>query len=144
MTVDQARALVEVLTGVIEQEAVGTRKVIRAITDRDYKPDAKSRTAWEIATHLALSDIWFADSIASGAFVWTGEPPTPPGMTSPEGVASWHEKNLSERLARLRALTPDQMLRSIDFFGRQMPAVTPMRLDRLTVILTGPLSAPAH
>jgi hypothetical protein len=25
-----------------------------------------------------------------------------------------------------------------------MPAVTPMRLDRLTVILTGPLDPPAH
>ncbi len=27
---------------------------------------------------------------------------------------------------------------------RVMPAVTPMRLDRLTVILTGPLAAPTH
>ncbi len=27
---------------------------------------------------------------------------------------------------------------------RVMPAVAPMRLDRLTVILTGPLAAPAH
>ena len=27
---------------------------------------------------------------------------------------------------------------------RVMPAVTPMRLDRLTVILTGPLSTPSH
>ena len=40
-------------------------EVLAAVKDdnRDYKPDAKSRTAWELATHLATADIWFIDSI---------------------------------------------------------------------------------
>ena len=38
--------------------------------NRNYKPDAKSRTAWELATHLAHADIWFMDSVLKGAFVW--------------------------------------------------------------------------
>ena len=77
MTADQATAVREMMTGLIEREAAGTRKVVQAITNRDYKPDAKSRTAWEIATHLTLGDIWFADSILNGAFEWTGEPAVP-------------------------------------------------------------------
>jgi uncharacterized damage-inducible protein DinB len=124
MTADQARAIANVLTQTIEQEAAGTRKVVRAVTNRDYKPDPKSRTAWELATHIALSDIWFADSIVNGAFVWSGEPATPAEMTNPEAVARWHESHLTQRLASLRAMTPDALLRPVDFFGTSAPAVT--------------------
>ncbi|MEO5895099.1 MAG: hypothetical protein ABIS06_05315, partial [Vicinamibacterales bacterium] len=44
--------------------------------------------------------IWFANSIASGAFVWTGEPETPAEMTNPSAVASWHLTHLTEGLAK--------------------------------------------
>ena len=124
MTADQARLLCETMTGVIEQEAVATRKVVKAITNRDYKPDPKSRSAWELATHLATSDVWFADSILKGAFAWHGEPPLPAEMKDPAGVAKWHEQHLGDRLTKLRAMTSDQLLRGVDFFGRQAPAVT--------------------
>jgi len=126
MTADQARALLEVTTGTIENEAAGTRKVIGAIPPgkRDYKPDPKSRTAWELATHLAMSDIWFADSILNGAFVWAGEPPVPAEMSDPAAVTRWHERELGARLAKLRAMTPEQMTREVEFFGMRAPAVT--------------------
>ena len=124
MTTEQARGLLDTMTGVIEREAVSTRKVVQAITNRDYKPDPKSRTAWEIATHLTMSDIWFADSILNGAFNWTGEPAQPAEMKDPVSVARWHEKQLGDRLAKLRAMSSEQLLRSVDFFGMKEPAVT--------------------
>lgn len=126
MTADQARAVLDVLTGSIESESVVTRKVIAAVpnANRDFKPDPKSRSAWEIAVHMATSDMWFADSILAGKFVWTGEPPTPKEMTDPAAVARWHEKHLGERLAKLRAMTPEQMTRPVEAFGRTAPAVT--------------------
>lgn len=126
MTADQASAVLNLMTGTIEGESAMTRKVIAAVPNgnRDYKPDPKSRSAWEIAVHIALSDIWFADSILSGEFAWTGEPPTPPEMSDPAGVAKWHERELSARLARLRAMTPEQLLKAVEFFGRSAPAVT--------------------
>jgi uncharacterized damage-inducible protein DinB len=71
-----------------------------------------------------MSDIWFADSIAGGAFTWTGEPATPPEMTDPAAVARWHEKHLAERLATLRAMSADHLLRDVEFFGTKAPAVT--------------------
>lgn len=126
MNADQARGIVELLTQTIEQESVATRKVIAAIPNgnRDYKPDPKSRSAWDLAVHLVVADMWFADSIANGEFKWSGEPPTPPEMTDPAAVAKWHEKNLAERLAKLRALTPEQLLRTVHAFGISRPAVT--------------------
>jgi uncharacterized damage-inducible protein DinB len=126
MTTDQASAVLHLMTKTIEAESATTRKVIAAVPNgnRDYKPDPKSRSAWDIAVHIALSDIWFADSILKGEFAWTGEPPTPPEMSDPAGVAKWHERELSARLARLRAMPQEQLLKPVDFFGRSAPAVT--------------------
>ncbi len=124
MTADQAQALLELITGTIESESAGTRKVVKAITNRDYRPDPKSRTAWELAVHVTLSDIWFADSILNGAFAWTGEPATPAEMTDVTAVAAWHERQLTDRLAKLRAMSAAHLLRDADFFGHKAPAVT--------------------
>src|SRR5687768_18072885 len=75
MNADQAKFLVEHYTRLMEGELPATVKVLAAVKDdaRDYKPDAKSRTAWELATHIATSDIWFLDSIIKGGFVWDEE-----------------------------------------------------------------------
>jgi uncharacterized damage-inducible protein DinB len=125
MNAEQARAVLDVLTGTIEQESAATRKVLAAVGngDRDYRPDPKSRTAWEIAVHLATADMWFADSILDGKFEWSGETATHPEMTDPAAVAKWYEQHLTDRLAKLRAMTPDQMTRTVDFFGTKGPAV---------------------
>jgi uncharacterized damage-inducible protein DinB len=125
MTAEQATAVRDVIVGSIEQESVAERKVIAAVQkgDRDYKPDPKSRSAWEIAVHMAMADVWFADSILNGRFEWAGEPATPPEMTDPAAVAVWHERHLGDRLAKLRAMTPETLLRPVDFFGRTAPAV---------------------
>ena len=126
MNAEQAKALVAAITGSLESESVTTRKVIAAVPagNRDYKPDPKSRSAWEIATHIATSDIWFADGILNGKFEWAGEPPLPAEFTDPAAVAKWHEKQLAGRLAKIRAMAPEQLLREADFFGTKGPVVT--------------------
>jgi uncharacterized damage-inducible protein DinB len=123
---EQASAVVELLTRTIESEGGATRKVIAAVPagNRDYKPDAKSRSAWDIAVHIAMSDVWFADSILGGKFEWTGEPATPAEMTDPAAVAKWHEKQMADRLAKLRMMSSDDMLRNVEFFGMKGPACT--------------------
>ncbi len=124
MNAEQARAIVAAVTGSLENESKATRKVIAAVPagNRDYKPDAKSRTAWEIATHIATSDMWFADCILNGSFEWTGaEPPLPKEFTDPAAVAKWHEAHFAEKLAKIRAMTPEQLLREADFFGTKGP-----------------------
>jgi uncharacterized damage-inducible protein DinB len=126
MNAEQATAIVQLVTGTIESEGGMTRKVLAAVPNgnRAYKPDPKSRSAWEIAVHLAMADVWFADSILSGKFEWGGEPPTPPEMTDPAAVAKWHEAQMADRLAKLRAMSPEHMLRNVEFFGMKGPACT--------------------
>lgn len=126
MNAEQARAILQALTRSIESESVATRKVIAAVPagNRDYKPDAKSRTAWEIATHIATSDIWFADCILNGDFAWSGEPPMPAEFTDPATVAKWHETHLAQKLAKIRAMSDAQLLKETDFFGTKGPVVS--------------------
>jgi uncharacterized damage-inducible protein DinB len=126
MNAEQATAIVQLLTGTIEGEGAATRKVLAAVPNgnRDFKPDPKSRSAWELAVHLAISDVWFADSILQGKFEWTGEPPIPAEMTDPAAVAKWHERHVGDRLAKLRAMSPEHMLRNVEFFGMKGPACT--------------------
>ena len=126
MSPDQARFLADVFAAQMENEGKVTTKVLKAVPNdkRDYRPDPKSRTAWEIAVHLATADIWFADSILSGKFEWAGERAAHPELTDPTAVAAWHERELGDRLSKLRAMAPEQMTRVIDFFGTQGPAVT--------------------
>src|SRR5206468_12134759 len=69
MNAEQAKIAADTLCGLWEGESRATVQVLEAVKgNREYKPDAKSRTAWQIATHLATADMWFIDSIVSGAF----------------------------------------------------------------------------
>jgi uncharacterized damage-inducible protein DinB len=70
MTPDQAKAGAEMMAAVWEGEFPATCQVLAAVKDdnRDYKPDPKSRTAWQLAAHLATADIWFIECITAGKF----------------------------------------------------------------------------
>ena len=144
MTAEQATAIRDVIVGSIEQESVAERKVIAAVPNgnRDYKPDPKSRTAWELAVHLVTSDIWFADCIMNGEFGWTGDPETPAEMTDPAAVARYHEQHVGRKLAELRAMTPEQLLKQTDFFGTAGPVVAFMpAMNNHTIHHRGQLAA---
>lgn len=126
MNAEQARVVVDYFANLMRQEFRQTKRVLAAVTEsgRDYKPDAKSRTAWELATHLATADVWFLTSIAQGAFVWDPETKLPAEMTNVPGMVAWYEKTYPAAIDQVAAMTPEQMLRIVDFFGMmKLPAV---------------------
>jgi uncharacterized damage-inducible protein DinB len=107
-------------------EFTATTQVLEAVKDdtRDYKPDAKSRTAWELATHLATADIWFIDSIRQGKFEWDPEAAkkAESQFTKVSDVVEFYKKSFPEKLAALRAMPADNQAEVLDFFGvMQMP-----------------------
>jgi uncharacterized damage-inducible protein DinB len=128
MTPENAKAAADVLATVWEGEYPATCQVLAAVKDdnRNYKPDPKSRTAWELATHLATADIWFIDSIVNGAFEWNPDAAkqAESQFKNANDVAEFYKKTFPEKLKQLRALPAERLTPALSFFGvMTMPTV---------------------
>ncbi|MBV8207957.1 MAG: DinB family protein [Acidobacteria bacterium] len=122
-TQEIAAAYREITLGRLEKENATTRRVIGNIPEskRDYKPEANSRSAWDLACHLAQSDVWFLNAIADGNFEWTGDPPRPANTVA--GLVDWYKAEFAKAAARVRAMSTQDLLKPLPFFGMMnMPA----------------------
>lgn len=121
MTSEQAKAAAEAMATLWEGELPATTKVLAAVKDdaRDYRPDDKSRTAWELAVHLATADVWFLDSILQGRFEWNPDAAkkAEASFTSAREIAEFYERTVPARLGAVRALPADRQAEVLDFFG---------------------------
>lgn len=105
------------------REAETTKKVIAAVPDAksDYKPDSNSKSAKELAWHIANSDIQFLDGIANLNFTFD-TPEHKPETTA--AVVAWYGKNIARGVARIQAMTPEQLMTPVSFYGLfNFPAV---------------------
>ena len=128
MTPEQAKFLAEFFANILDREGPTTTKVLKAIPDdkRDYRPDDKSRTAWELAKHVATGDIWFLDSICDGAFNFDpdAENRMTAGFKTIDDVVEFYKREFPKRVARLRATSGEQLAKEVDFFGMmKQPAI---------------------
>ena len=128
MDANHAKTAADTLAGLWESEFPATCQVLAAVKDdaRNYKPDVKSRTAWEIATHLATADIWFMDSILSGRFEFNPEAAKNAAsqFTSVNDVVDFYKKTFPEKLKQLRALPAEKLTAPLSFFGvMEMPTL---------------------
>ena len=121
MNADQAKFLTDYFATLLESESKTTAKVIAAVPDskKDYKPDDKSRSAWDLATHLALGDIWFLDSIVNGAYKFDAdaEKNQVAQFKSVKDVVDHYNREFPAKLKALRALPPENLTTMVDFFG---------------------------
>jgi uncharacterized damage-inducible protein DinB len=103
------------LDGVL-REMETTKKVIAAIPDEKstYRPDPNARSAWDLAWHLANSDVQFLDGIANLNFK-TGAPEHKPKTTAE--LVEWYDTNFKRAAAKVAALSPQQLLTPINFAG---------------------------
>ncbi len=107
----------------IAREAETTKRVLAAVPDAksDYRPDPNARTARELAWHIANTDVQFLDGIADMQFKM--ESPENKPQTSAEIVA-WYDENMKRGIARVQAMTPQQLATPVDFMGAfNLPAV---------------------
>jgi uncharacterized damage-inducible protein DinB len=101
----------------LSRELETTKKVIAAIPEdkRDYRPDPKGRTAWELAWHLASADVQMTDEVADLKFAME-----PRFKDQPKTVAElveWYSSNFSRAISRVQAMTPEQLCTPVDFYG---------------------------
>lgn len=128
MNADQAKTAAETLVSLWEGEFPATCQVLAAVKDdnRSFKPDAKSRSAWDLAKHLATADIWFIDCILNGKFDFNPEASAKAEaqFTNVDDVVAFYKRTFPEKLAALRALPAEKLTAPVSFFGMmEMPNV---------------------
>ncbi len=118
MKPENAKFLADFTLATCEREYPTTRKVIAAIPEakRDYRPDAKSRTALELAWHIAHSEVWFADGVARGEFQ-PEEESKPAHIQTVADVLTYYDQHFPTVLAKLRALSAEKLAQKVPFYG---------------------------
>ena len=125
MSPEKAKGMAEFFLSVIDEEIPTTQKVIRAIPEegRDYKPDETSRSALEIARHLAVGDLFFLDAVANGAFGEWSEG-AEKAITTIEGSAAAFDERWPAALDKVRGLDGEALAKPLSMMGAfELPTV---------------------
>jgi uncharacterized damage-inducible protein DinB len=102
-----------------------TKSIIEAIPlDKgDYRPDAISKTAMELAWHIVVAEMRFLDALPAGAFDFSPRP-RPDSIRNSQELAVWYAEQIEPRFEKLTTLSNEQLLKVLDFRGMfEMPAV---------------------
>jgi uncharacterized damage-inducible protein DinB len=122
---EQAMFLLQMTLPALKNEQRTTKNVIAAIprNKTDYRPDALSKTALELAWHIAAAEHRFFDAVATGEFNFAPIP-RPDAVKNSADIASWYEESFAKDFARLAALSGPTLVKVLDFRGLfQLPAV---------------------
>jgi uncharacterized damage-inducible protein DinB len=127
MTPDRAVFLMQNLyLGTLKTESRTTKKILEAVpADKaQYKPDPASRSAIELARHIAAADNRFVEAVINGVFD-TSPSMIPEKVKAPAEIASWYEERYAKNFEALTKLPGEQLIKIVDFRGMfQRPAVT--------------------
>jgi len=117
MTPEQAAFWLRTYLGTLKAESRITASVLQNVpADRlDYRPDPFSKTAMELARHIANADNRFVEAVTAGAF--DPSPAIPDTVRTPAELAAWYTERYAANLAALESATPDQLLKVLDFRG---------------------------
>ncbi len=121
MTHEATKAVAEAMTALWKSELPATLRVLSALRDetRDYRPDPKSRSAWDLAVHLATADLWFLESTERGVFEFDPETAkqAEAQFATVSDIVAFYEAQIPGVIRRLRALSSEQLAEEVDFFG---------------------------
>ena len=103
----------------LTQELETTKKVLGAVPDaqRDYRPDPKARTAWELAWHIAMEDVLFLEQIAELKFAFPDDRYKDQEPKTIAEMVAWYDQNFCRALDRIRAMTAPQLATPVSFMG---------------------------
>ena len=125
MQPEQATFLLQTILPKMEREHQLTRRIIESIpVDRgDFRPDEVSKSAFDLAWHIAASENRFLDGVASGVVDFSG-PARPETLKNSADVAAWYAEAFSRNFSLVKQLNGDALAKMLDFRGMfQMPAV---------------------
>ena len=125
MKPEQGMFLLQFEMPTLQREHATTKQVIEAIPAQkgDYRPDANSKTALEIAWHIVAAEQRFLAGIAKGEFDFTPIH-QPENVKTSADIAKWYEESFKKNNEQIGKLNGEQLVKVIDFRGVfQMPAV---------------------
>lgn len=131
MQSENASFLLSVFLQQLRNEHRVTRAVIEAIPldKSDYRPDPVSKSAIDLAWHIAVTEMRFMEAVPAGQFDLSPRP-RPESIQNSAELSAWYTENFKPRFEALGKLSGDQLAKIVDFRGLfQLPAV--MYLDFL-------------
>jgi len=126
MSAQDMKTVADFLLADFESEMPTTLAVLAAVpTDQlDYQPDQKSKTGLGLLRHIALEDEWLLNCIADGVFTPPPDDSDACGIMSPADAVARYDTRVPAAVARVRAMSGDQLGTVIDLFGMvQAPGV---------------------
>ncbi len=125
MTPEQAAFLVSVFLATVRKEFPTTLRVLQAVPadQGDYRPAPNSRSALELAWHLASAEIWFLDGFLAGKFEMEDDT-MPADFSNASDIAATYEESVPTKLEKVAKLPADFWATPLPFFGiYNLPAV---------------------
>src|SRR3954452_20487321 len=109
----------------LKSEHTLTKKIFGAIPagKENYRPDEISRTAIELAWHIAVTEMRFLDALPAGQFDLNPRP-KPDTIKSAADLDRWYSENFESRINQVAQLPGEQLAKIGEFRGMfQLPAV---------------------
>jgi uncharacterized damage-inducible protein DinB len=118
VTPEQAALFAEILLPQVQKEYLTTRRVLKAIPlgKESYRPHPDSRSAFELAWHIASSDVWFLDGFLTGKFEMDDDV-MPADLGTTEDILALYEDGFETKLPQVSKLSPDFWATPRPFFG---------------------------
>ena len=118
MTSEQAAFFVDTILPQVQKEYLTTRRVLKAvpIAKESYRPHPDSRSAFELAWHIASSDVWFLDGFLTGKFEMDDDS-IPADIGNTEDIVALYEDGFETKLPEVKKLTPEYWATPRPFFG---------------------------
>lgn len=121
----QAKFLLQFLLPQLQAEHAITTKILSAIPKNqgDYRPHPNSRSAFELARHIAFTEIWFLDAVIHQQFAEDFATSDAP-LQSGQDIAQWYDFNFAIRISQLEALSAAHLATPVPYIElRNDPAV---------------------
>jgi uncharacterized damage-inducible protein DinB len=118
MTPDQAKFLADIQLPSAQKEYAITRRVLRAVPPAKdtYRPHPDSRSALELAWHIASSEIWFLDGFLNGQFEMEDDS-MPADIGNTDDVVALYEDGFESKFPKVAQLSPEFWATPVPFFG---------------------------
>ena len=126
MDAKEVKTVADFLIADFENEMPTTLRVFEAAPagQLDHRPDAKSKTGLGLIRHITLEDEWLLNCIANGEFTPPPDDSDACGIMNPTDAVARYKEKVPAALARVRAMSGEQLARVIDLFGMvQAPGV---------------------